>query len=67
LQLWIKQHYHSQFNEVLGSMNGLFNTKEISQLLADYNKGKEINYILLWYLFSFQLWYQRWNNMNESV
>lgn len=64
LQLWIKEHYHTQFNEVLGSMNGFFDRKEIGRLLAEYNKGKDINYILLWYLFSFQLWHQRWNTMD---
>jgi asparagine synthase (glutamine-hydrolysing) len=60
LQLWIKQHYHNQFNEVLGNANDLYDTKEMNRLLKDYNQGKEINYILLWYLFSFQLWYKKW-------
>lgn len=60
LQLWIKQHYHHQFNEVLGNTNGIFDKKELAGLLKDYNQGKEINYILLWYLFSFQLWYRKW-------
>ena len=60
LQLWIKQHYHAQFNEVLSSANGVFDKKEIGYLLKQYNKGTDINYILLWYLFSFQLWYQKW-------
>lgn len=61
LQLWIKEHYHDQFNEVLGNTNGLFDKKEINGLLKNYNEGKNINYILLWYLFSFQLWYQKWS------
>ena len=60
LQLWIKQHYHHQFNEVLGNTNGLFDKKEISSLLKQYNQQKDINYILLWYLFSFQQWYEKW-------
>lgn len=60
LQLWIKQHYHSQFNEVLGNANGLFDKKEVNNLLKQYNQGENINYILLWFLFSFQLWYQKW-------
>lgn len=64
LQLWIKQHYQNQFNEVLGSTNGLFNKGEIQSLLSQYNQGKEINYILLWYLFSFQMWYQKWTTEN---
>ncbi|RYZ28633.1 MAG: asparagine synthase (glutamine-hydrolyzing) [Chitinophagaceae bacterium] len=64
LQLWIKQHYHDQFNEVLGNTNGIFDKKEMTQLLQDYNQGKEVNYILLWYLFSFQLWYQKWTREN---
>jgi asparagine synthase (glutamine-hydrolysing) len=60
LQLWIKQHYHDQFNEVLGNTNGLFDKKEMNVLLKQYNQGESINYILLWYLFSFQLWYRKW-------
>ncbi|RYY72045.1 MAG: asparagine synthase (glutamine-hydrolyzing) [Chitinophagaceae bacterium] len=64
LQLWIKQHYHDQFNEVLGNTNGFFDKKEVSSLLSQYNQGKEINYVLLWYLFSFQLWYQKWTKEN---
>lgn len=60
LQLWIKNHYQDKFNEVLQNMNGLFDKREIQSLLKNYNQQKDVNYILLWYLFSFQLWYQKW-------
>jgi len=60
LEQWIKDHFHQKFNEVLGNTNGLFDKKEINTLLARYNQRKDVNYILLWYLFSFELWYQKW-------
>lgn len=64
LQLWIKEHYQQKFNEVLGNTDGFFNKKEINKLLEEYNQKKSLNYILLWYLFSFELWYQKWTASN---
>jgi asparagine synthase (glutamine-hydrolysing) len=60
LQLWIKQHYHQKFNEVLSEQNGFFDSHEMKKLLGEYNKGQDLNYVLLWYLFSFQMWYAKW-------
>lgn len=64
LPLWIKQHYREQFTDVLQNTNGMFDKQEINELLRGYNKGRDVNYILLWYLFSFQMWYQKWNQAN---
>jgi asparagine synthase (glutamine-hydrolysing) len=60
LQLWIKEHYKEQFATVLGNPHPLLNKKAIEQMLGRHAKGDENNYALLWFLFSFQLWYQKW-------
>jgi asparagine synthase (glutamine-hydrolysing) len=62
LQLWIKEHYKDQFAEILRDSHPLFEKKAINQLVQKHQKGEENNYILLWYLFSFQLWYNKWTN-----
>lgn len=62
LQLWIKEHYRNAFTNVLENASGYFDKKELSELLKEHSGGKELNYILLWYLFSFEMWYQNWRS-----
>jgi asparagine synthase (glutamine-hydrolysing) len=61
LQLWIKEHYKEQFSNVLSNCHPLLDKKAINQLLQKHQRGEDNNYILLWYLFSFQLWYDNWS------
>ncbi|MEA3002017.1 MAG: hypothetical protein QOH81_805 [Sphingomonadales bacterium] len=58
---WVRDFYQDRFIEVLeGGSTGHFDRRELSRLLDRYRKGLPINYTLLWFLFSFQSWYDRW-------
>lgn len=60
LQLWIKEHYKDKFEEVLENPHPLLSREAISRLLKKHKAGENNNYVLLWYLFSFQVWYNNW-------
>lgn len=60
LQLWIKDHFKEAFAAVLSEPHPLLDKAEIAKLLQRHKRGEENNYILLWYLFSFQTWYNYW-------
>jgi asparagine synthase (glutamine-hydrolysing) len=57
---WIRDFYQAHFLETLGGASGVFDRRELDALLDRYRRGKPVNYSLLWYLFSFQLWYNHW-------
>ncbi|MEA3048197.1 MAG: hypothetical protein QOG84_33 [Sphingomonadales bacterium] len=57
---WIRDFYQAHFLETLGGANDVFDRRELGALLDRYRRGKPVNYPLLWYLFSFQLWYNHW-------
>jgi len=58
---WIRDYYHDRFIEVLeGASSPLFERREIRVLLDRYRSGRPVSYTLLWYLFSFETWYDRW-------
>ncbi|MBV9932648.1 MAG: asparagine synthase (glutamine-hydrolyzing) [Alphaproteobacteria bacterium] len=58
---WVRDSYHDRFIEVLsGGETALFDRRHIAAMLARYRAGKPVNYTLLWFLFSFHLWYAKW-------
>lgn len=61
LNLWVRDFYQDRFVEVLeGATTTHFDRGELQRLLGRYRQGKPVNYTLLWYMFSFQSWYERW-------
>jgi asparagine synthase (glutamine-hydrolysing) len=66
IQLWMKEHYKADIAAMI--KNGLFvnpylNNDYTHRLLNDFIKGKAVNPILIWHLYSFQKWYNTWNNL----
>jgi asparagine synthase (glutamine-hydrolysing) len=61
LDRWVKQFYQERFLQVLerGS-DSFFDRGEVGRLLDRYRSSKPVNYWVLWYMFSFQSWYDRW-------
>jgi asparagine synthase (glutamine-hydrolysing) len=58
---WIRDYYNDRFVEVLeGSSSPVFDHRQVRALLDRYRSGGPVSYTLLWYLFSFQTWYDRW-------
>ena len=48
----LKDAFHSEI------ATELFNTDELMKLLDDYREGKHQNYLKIWSVFTFVLWYQ---------
>lgn len=57
---WIEDHYRAHFVEALEDRSGLFDRRTLADLVGRYGRGEPVNYHLLWHLFSFQNWYNRW-------
>jgi asparagine synthase (glutamine-hydrolysing) len=60
LMEWIRDAYRERFVEILENGSGHFDREALSALLDRYRRGEPVNYALLWYLFSFQTWYDHW-------
>lgn len=65
--LWMKQHYKSEIEFMLN--NNLFDNNYLdknytSKLLSDFISGKSVNSVIIWYIYSFQKWYNKWNEIN---
>jgi asparagine synthase (glutamine-hydrolysing) len=60
LMEWIRDFYRGRFVETLEHGSGHFDRKALTALLDRYRRGAPVNYALLWYLFSFQTWYDHW-------
>jgi len=66
IQLWMKEHYKNDIAVMIKSglfVNPYLNNDYTHRLLNDFVKGKKVNPILIWYLYSFQKWYNTWNNL----
>jgi len=57
---WIRDSYRERFVEILEDGSACFDRKEVTRLLDRYRAGEPINYGVIWYLFSFQTWYNHW-------
>jgi asparagine synthase (glutamine-hydrolysing) len=61
LSSWIRDFYQQHFVETLEGSEGFFDKRQLASLLDRYRRGKPVDYPLLWYLFSFQSWFNRWS------
>ena len=64
LQLWMKSHYKNELKTMLDENlfdNDYFDSAYTRQLINDFITDKPVNESLIWYLFSFQKWYNKWN------
>ncbi len=61
---WFKGELRSLYIEYLAENRikkaGIFNHKEVGQLLRNYLEGKGVNHNKLWFLFVFEQWRERW-------
>jgi asparagine synthase (glutamine-hydrolysing) len=63
LREWIRDYYHREFVDRLGSVDGsIFDRKQVLALLDRYRAGRPVNYSLLWLIFSFQAWHDCWTS-----
>jgi asparagine synthase (glutamine-hydrolysing) len=63
---WLRGDLRNLFNEVMDeskiAKQGILNPKTVSRLKRAYLEGRLADSERMWYVFSFQLWYQRWMN-----
>jgi asparagine synthase (glutamine-hydrolysing) len=58
----LKKLYKEFLNEESIKEAGIFNPKEVKNLLQNYLEGKGVNHYKLWLLFIFQMWRKKWFN-----
>jgi asparagine synthase (glutamine-hydrolysing) len=64
LSTWVRDFYQQHFLETLQGAEGFFDKRQLAALLDRYRRGKPVDYPLLWYLFSFQSWFNRWSALD---
>lgn len=56
----LKQKVLHYLNNDTITKQGIFNAKKIESLVNDFYKGKKELAILIWHLFMFQMWHEKW-------
>jgi len=64
LASWLSDELKELVKEFLSEQNinehGLFNKSEVNHLVKDFFDGHTENYLKLWHLLMFQMWYKKW-------
>jgi asparagine synthase (glutamine-hydrolysing) len=63
IETWMKNELRPLVKDAVSPANlahGLFNLDEVNKLVNDFFGGRSEKYLKVWYLFMFQLWYQKW-------
>jgi asparagine synthase (glutamine-hydrolysing) len=58
----LKELVIEHLNETSLHAHGLFNIKEVQQLMAEFFNGRTEKHLKIWYLLMFQMWYKQWMN-----
>lgn len=63
---WFKNDLKNLYLEYLNmeriKKSGLFNHIEVNKILKDFLENRGVNHLKLWYLFTFELWREKWGN-----
>jgi asparagine synthase (glutamine-hydrolysing) len=63
---WLRGDLRKLFDEVMDESKierqGILNVKTVARLKRAYLEGRLSDGERMWYVFSFQLWYNRWMN-----
>jgi asparagine synthase (glutamine-hydrolysing) len=63
IETWMKNELSTLVKDAVSPANlahGLFSLNEVNKLVNDFFGGRSEKYLKVWYLFMFQLWYQKW-------
>lgn len=64
MKSWLTNELKEMTNEYLTATalkkHNLFNIEILKRLWSDMQNGKEENYLKIWHLLSFQMWYEKW-------
>jgi asparagine synthase (glutamine-hydrolysing) len=63
VESWLGNELKDLVMENLGEQqlkHGLFNVKEVNNLVNDFFNGRTEKYLKIWYLLMFQMWYKQW-------
>jgi asparagine synthase (glutamine-hydrolysing) len=56
----LKELVKEHLNEENLKVHGLFNIKEVENLVNEFFNGRKEKYLKIWYLLMFQMWYKMW-------
>jgi asparagine synthase (glutamine-hydrolysing) len=63
VESWLGNELKELVKEYLSEKNlghGLFNIKEVNNLVAEFFNGRTEKHLKIWYLLMFQMWFKRW-------
>ena len=63
IETWMKNELSTLVKDAVSPGNlahGLFSLSEVNKLVNNFFGGHSEKYLKVWYLFMFQLWYQKW-------
>lgn len=58
----LKSLVHENLDEKSLNLHGLFKTDEVNRIVTSFFNGRKENYLQVWYLLMFQMWYKKWFN-----
>jgi asparagine synthase (glutamine-hydrolysing) len=60
---WTRDFYRGQFVRLLDEgVAEPFDRKAVTALFERYSAGAEVNYTIIWYLFSYHAWHRKWRS-----
>ena len=62
LQHELKDKIEYYLGEIFVAKQGIFEQAQLTQLKEEILSGKNKHYQSLWYLLSFQMWYEKWQS-----
>ncbi len=68
LQQWFRNNYEKDIQEIFHPEvfeNGYLDKDEVLRFVHRYHKKKNVNMVTMWGLYSFQKWYNKWNEEND--
>jgi asparagine synthase (glutamine-hydrolysing) len=68
IQQWLRNNYEKDIRAIFHPSvfeNPYLNREEVLAFVNRYHKKKNINMVTMWWLYSFQKWYNKWNNAND--
>lgn len=63
LKSWLSEDFNQLVFKYLSKeklSHGIFNIKEIEEIVENYKRDKNVNYKQIWALVCFQMWYEKW-------
>ncbi|WP_158797045.1 asparagine synthase (glutamine-hydrolyzing) [Pedobacter sp. L105] len=68
IEKWLQHELKDMVNSYLNleklQQHGLFNNQVVLAIVGNFYNGRKENYLQVWYLLMFQMWYDQWFNLS---